>query len=65
MLIDENLKHGFVGYGKNPPQVVWPNNAKIAVQLVVNFEEGSENSVDKGDRMPEQLGDFPPIDLPV
>lgn len=54
-----------MGYGNRPPKVVWPNKAKIALQLVVNFEEGAENSVEKGDKMPEQLGDFPPIDLPV
>ncbi len=65
MLVDENLKRDFVGYGKNPPKVRWPNNARIALQLVVNFEEGAENSVESGDKMPEQLGDFPPIDLPV
>jgi peptidoglycan/xylan/chitin deacetylase (PgdA/CDA1 family) len=65
LLIDENLKRDFVGYGKSPPNILWPNNAKLALQLVVNFEEGAENSVEKGDKMPEQLGDFPPIDLAV
>jgi peptidoglycan/xylan/chitin deacetylase (PgdA/CDA1 family) len=65
LLIDENLKRDFVGYGKSPPNILWPNNAKLALQLVVNFEEGAENSVEKGDKMPEQLGDFPPIELPV
>lgn len=64
-IIQENLKRDFVGYGMRPPKVIWPNDSKIAVQLVVNFEEGAENSVEKGDKMPEQLGDFPPIDLPV
>ncbi len=65
MKIPENLERDFIGYGKNPPKVVWLNNARIAVQLVVNFEEGAENSVLKGDKMPEQFGDFPPIDLPI
>jgi peptidoglycan/xylan/chitin deacetylase (PgdA/CDA1 family) len=65
MLIDENLKRDFIGYGNNLPKVVWPNKAKIAIQVVVNFEEGAENSVEKGDKMPEQLGDFPPVDIPV
>jgi len=65
VLVQDNLKRDFIGYGRNPPKVVWPNNAKLAVQLVVNFEEGSENSVEKGDRMPEQMGDFPAVDLPV
>ena len=31
----------FVGYGPNPPVVEWPNGAKIAVSVVVNYEEGS------------------------
>jgi OHCU decarboxylase len=31
------------GYGPNPPHANWPNNAKIAVQFVVNYEEGGEN----------------------
>ncbi|MEM6732817.1 MAG: allantoinase PuuE [Myxococcota bacterium] len=34
-----------VGYGENPPAAEWPNNARIAVQVVINYEEGSENSV--------------------
>ena len=54
-----------MGYGKTPPKVKWPDEARIAVQIVVNFEEGAENSVLRGDRMPEQFGDFPPIDLPM
>lgn len=65
MTIPENLVRDFVGYGKNPPKVEWPNKAQLAVQLVVNFEEGAENSVVKGDKMPEQFGDFPPMDLPL
>lgn len=65
MKFPENLERDFVGYGKNPPKVQWPKGAQIAIQLVVNFEEGAENSVVKGDPMPEQMGDFPPIDLPI
>jgi peptidoglycan/xylan/chitin deacetylase (PgdA/CDA1 family) len=65
LIIKENLERDFVGYGRNPPKVRWPNDAQIAIQLVVNFEEGAENSIDKGDKMPEQFGDFPPVDLPI
>ena len=65
MVIQDNLVRDLVGYGMNPPKVLWPNDAQIAVQLVVNFEEGAENSIEKGDPMPEQMGEFPPIDLPV
>ena len=34
-----------IGYGSNPPVVEWPNGARIAVSFVVNYEEGSENSI--------------------
>ena len=42
-----------VGYGKNPPHPQWPGNARIALQFVLNYEEGSENSVLHGDRASE------------
>ena len=38
-----------IGYGPNPPAVEWPNGARIAVSFVVNYEEGSENSILDGD----------------
>ena len=38
-----------VGYGPTPPDPRWPNNAAIAVQFVLNYEEGSENSPLHGD----------------
>ncbi|MEM9427788.1 MAG: allantoinase PuuE [Pseudomonadota bacterium] len=37
------------GYGANPPEAQWPNGARIAVQIVVNYEEGGENNVLHGD----------------
>ena len=37
------------GYGANPPDALWPNDARIAVQFVVNYEEGAENCVLHGD----------------
>lgn len=33
-----------VGYGEHPPHPRWPGGAKIAISLVVNYEEGSEVS---------------------
>jgi len=39
----------YKGYGENPPDPKWPNDARIAVQLVLNYEEGGENSVLEGD----------------
>ncbi|HET6970776.1 MAG TPA: allantoinase PuuE [Phenylobacterium sp.] len=38
-----------IGYGKDPPHADWPGGARIAVQLVLNYEEGGENSVLHGD----------------
>ena len=38
-----------VGYGPNPPKADWPGGARIAVQFVLNYEEGAENSVEHGD----------------
>jgi len=37
------------GYGRNPPNPHWPGDARIAVQFVVNFEEGGENNILHGD----------------
>jgi putative urate catabolism protein len=41
------------GYGRDPPDARWPGNARIAVQFVVNFEEGGENNVLHGDKASE------------
>ena len=38
-----------VGYGPNPPHAQWPGEARIAVQFVLNYEEGAENNVLHGD----------------
>ena len=43
----------FRGYGRNPPDPRWPGNARVAVQFVVNFEEGGENNILDGDRASE------------
>lgn len=39
-----------IGYGPTPPEPRWPGGAKVAVQFVVNYEEGAENSVLNGDK---------------
>ena len=44
-----------VGYGRNPPDPRWPGGARIAVQFVLNYEEGGENSVLHGDSASEQF----------
>ena len=38
-----------IGYGANPPHPQWPGNARLAVQFVLNYEEGGENCVLHGD----------------
>ncbi|MAJ68354.1 MAG: allantoinase PuuE [Alteromonadaceae bacterium TMED7] len=38
-----------IGYGANPPHPRWPGNARVAVQFVLNYEEGGENCVLHGD----------------
>ncbi|MGF1540107.1 MAG: allantoinase PuuE [Pleurocapsa sp.] len=38
-----------IGYGANPPHPRWPGDAKIALQIVLNYEEGSEYSIPDGD----------------
>ncbi|MFG1343763.1 allantoinase PuuE [Xanthobacter autotrophicus DSM 431] len=42
-----------IGYGRTPPHPRWPGEARIAVQFVVNYEEGGENSVLHGDNASE------------
>ena len=39
----------FLGYGREPPDPHWPNGAHIAVNFVINYEEGGEYSVPDGD----------------
>ena len=41
------------GYGATPPHANWPNKAKIAVQFVINYEEGGENCLLHGDTASE------------
>lgn len=45
----------FVGYGRAQPQFEWPGGKRLALSLVVNYEEGGENCVLNGDPFPETL----------
>ncbi|WP_297822226.1 allantoinase PuuE [uncultured Paraglaciecola sp.] len=51
------MKHAYprdlIGYGQYPPHPKWPNQARIAVQFVLNYEEGGENCVLHGDQQSE------------
>ena len=51
----------FVGYGAHPPHAHWPGGARVAVSLVLNVEEGSEQAVTRGDAVNEHVYDM--IDL--
>ena len=42
-----------IGYGSKQIKVVWPNNAKLALQIVLNYEEGAENCILHGDKYSE------------
>ena len=44
-----------IGYGRNPPQADWPGDARIALQFVLNYEEGGESNVLHGDPGSEQF----------
>ena len=48
-----------IGYGSNPPKVEWPGDARIAVSVVVNYEEGSEYSTLDGDAAHESNNEVP------
>ncbi|HEX3452844.1 MAG TPA: hypothetical protein VHS26_06025, partial [Solirubrobacteraceae bacterium] len=43
----------FIGYGAKPPDPKWPGGARLAVQIVMNYEEGSEYAIGDGDASSE------------
>ena len=57
MTYDSTLPYprDLVGYGRTPPHPQWPGQARIAVQFVLNYEEGGENAVLHGDAGSEQF----------
>jgi putative urate catabolism protein len=44
-----HLERNLIGYGPHPPDPQWPNEARIAVSFVLNYEEGGENTILNGD----------------
>ena len=48
----KNIRN-FIGYGSNGKKISWPNNAKLALQIVLNYEEGGENCILNGDKYSE------------
>ena len=56
----QRYPRNLIGYGPSAPDAKWPGGAKIAVQLVLNYEEGGENCVLHGDAASEAfLSDIP------
>jgi putative urate catabolism protein len=51
--MDQPYPRDMIGYGRIPPHPRWPGDARIAVQFVLNYEEGSENNVLHGDAASE------------
>ena len=49
------MKRYFIGYGKEKPKILWPQENKIAVSFVVNIEEGAELSISSGDSQNEHV----------
>ena len=52
------------GYGRARPDIVWPNGARVAISLTLNFEEGAELSVEQGDTETERFGEAPSVQAP-
>jgi putative urate catabolism protein len=55
MSTNSHYPRDLIGYGAHPPHPQWPRQARIAVQFVLNYEEGGENSVLHGDAGSEQF----------
>jgi len=47
--MDQENDRDFVGYGRNPPEADWPHGARLAINFVINYEEGSEYALSNGD----------------
>ena len=54
-MLDIKTSRDLVGYGRNIPDPKWPGGAKIAVQFVLNYEEGGESCILDGDPASENL----------
>jgi putative urate catabolism protein len=53
VMADANYPRDLIGYGRTPPDPRWPGDARIAVQVVINYEEGGENCILHGDAASE------------
>ena len=50
---ERDYPRDMIGYGGRPPEAAWPDGARIAVQIVLNYEEGGENCILHGDAASE------------
>lgn len=55
MPMSSDYPRDLIGYGRHPPHADWPGGARVAVQFVLNIEEGGENCVLHGDAASEQF----------
>lgn len=58
LFLDKQLpgpRRDFIGYGRHKPRVVWPNNAAVAINFCIAYEEGGERSLLSGDERGESL----------
>ena len=54
-MVSETYPRNLVGYGRHTPDPKWPGDARVAVQFVINYEEGGESSILDGDPASENL----------
>ncbi len=52
-----DMPRDFIGYGRNPPRFEWPNGARLALNIVVNYEEGAERNPLDGDPQREDASE--------
>jgi putative urate catabolism protein len=50
---ESSYPRDMVGYGREPPHAGWPNSARVALQFVINYEEGGESNILHGDAASE------------
>ena len=53
--MSKKYPRNLIGYGQKEIKIAWPNNAKLALQIVLNYEEGAENCVLHGDKYSESF----------
>ena len=64
-MLPQNGARDMIGYGRNPPDPQWPGGARIALNFVLNIEEGSEYAIEHGDGFSEaSLTEMPDSPVP-